>query len=181
MGHRASPANDTPVESMMHSCLQQPETPQFTPQTFRHVAGARRRAIEVARGIVRAEIPPALERPIRPWLDRHRLAVQHEMAATDPVLVGEWANVEDALPAHDLSADHPVERAAVDDLGSALGRHAGGVIALARARPPAGALARLELLLDPVLKIPNGVAADAKFDEVKHVATPAREASLHIF
>ena len=46
-------------------------------------------------------------------------------ATADAVLVAERPHVANALPAHDLAADHPIERAAVDEFGGAFRHHAG--------------------------------------------------------
>src|SRR5258707_10814063 len=86
------------------------------------------------------------------------------MAAADALLVDEWAHIEQPLPAHDLAADHPIERAAVAQLLGALGHHARPVHVLGR-EPALPAL--LEFLADPVLEIFDRIAADAKFDEMK--------------
>jgi len=160
--------------------LQQPQAPQLASQIFRHVAGTWCGAVEVTRGVARDEIAPPLERAVRPRLDRHGLAIKHDVAAADALFVDEWADVEDPLPAHDLSANHPIERAAVEDLGRALRRHAGGMVTLAPARAglPGGLAARLELFVDPVLKVADGIAADAKFDEMQHLATPGASRPL---
>ena len=46
------------------------------------------------------------------------------------VSVGEWADVKNALAAHDLAADHPIDRAAIDELLGALGIVAAIVLCL---------------------------------------------------
>src|SRR2546430_17275787 len=86
------------------------------------------------------------------------------MAAADALLVDEWAHIEQPLPAHDLAADHPIERAAVAQLLGALGHHARPVHVLGR-EPAFPAL--LEFLADPVLEVSDRIAADAKLDEMK--------------
>src|SRR5262245_22675063 len=86
------------------------------------------------------------------------------MAAADPFLVDERPHIDEPLPAHDLAADHPVERAAVAQLLGALGHHARPVHVLER-EPALPAL--LEVLADPVLEIFDGITADAKLDEMK--------------
>jgi hypothetical protein len=126
--------------------------------------GARRDTVEVARRVLGRKITPALERAPRARLDQHELRLQHEMAAADPLLIDERPHVADALAAHDLTADHPVERAPVAQLVGALGRHARPVHVLAR---KAASPARLELLADPVLEVLDGVATDAKLDEME--------------
>src|SRR5262249_15030178 len=87
-----------------------------------------------------------------------------QMAAADAFLVDEWPHVDEPLPAHDLAADHPVERAAVAQLVGALGHHACPVHVLGR-EPALPAL--LELLADPILEILDRVTADAELDEMK--------------
>jgi hypothetical protein len=86
------------------------------------------------------------------------------MATADSFLVHKWANIEDALATHDLTADHPIERAAVAQFVRALGHHARAVHVLAR---ESAFPALLKLLPDPVLEILDGVASDAKLDEMK--------------
>ena len=86
------------------------------------------------------------------------------MTAPHPLLIDERTHIEDPLAAHDLTPDHPVERAAPAQFARALGRHACPVHVLAREAPfPA----LFDLLADPLLKIMDGVAADAKFDQMK--------------
>src|SRR5262249_48363562 len=86
------------------------------------------------------------------------------MAAADPFLVDERPHIDEPLPAHDLAADHPVERAAIAQLVGALGHHARPVHVLER-EPALPAL--LELLADPILEFSDRVTADAKLDEMK--------------
>src|SRR5262245_66128559 len=143
---------------------QEAELAQLATQRLRHVLGTRRSAVEVARGVFDREIAPALERPIRPRLDQDELGLEHQMAAADAFLVDERPHVDEPLPAHDLAADHPVERAAVAQLVGALGHHARSVHVLGR-EPALPAL--LELLADPILEILDRVTADAQLDEMK--------------
>ena len=77
------------------------------------------------------------------------------------------AGCQDAFPAKNLAADDPKQRAAIDDLFRALRHHPGGVIALALARSQL--TFGFQLLRDPVLQILDGIAADAKLDQVQHV------------
>ena len=133
-------------------------------QGFRHVLAAGRGAGEVARTVLGLEIAPALERPPRPRLDQGELRLQHQVAATDSLLVDEGADIDEPLPAHDLTADHPIKRAAVEQLVGTLGNHARPVQVLAR---QAALLAVLEPRADPGLELPDGVTADAKLDEMK--------------
>src|SRR5262249_60644069 len=76
----------------------------------------------------------------------------------------ERPTIDEPVPAHDLAADHPVERAAVAQLVGALGHHARPVHVLGR-EPALPAL--LELLADPILEFSDRVTADAKLDEMK--------------
>src|ERR1700681_2850386 len=143
--------------------LQQAELSELAPQRLRHVLGARRGAVEIARNILGREIAPALERPPGPRLHQDKLRLQHEVAAADPVLVDKAAHVEEPLATHDRTPDHPVERAAVGELVGALGHHARPVQMLAR---EAALPAVLEPLADPALEILDRVTADAKLDEM---------------
>src|SRR5262245_26019525 len=86
------------------------------------------------------------------------------MATAHSLPVHEWTNVEDALAAHDLAADHPVEGASVAQLVRTFGHHARAVHVLAR---ESALSALLKLLPDPILEILDGVAADAKLDEMQ--------------
>src|SRR5262249_50249816 len=143
---------------------EQAEFSQLAPQRLRHALGAGGDTVEVARGVVARKIAPALERAPRARLDQHELRLQHEMAATHALLVDKRTHVANTLPAHDLTADHPKERAAVAQLVGALGHHARPVHVIAR---KAASLARPELLADPVLEVAHGVATDAKLDEMQ--------------
>src|ERR1019366_1052735 len=106
----------------------------------------------------------------RARLDQHQFAVEHHAAAADAVFVGERADVEDALAAADLAADHPKKRAAVGQLIGALGHHAGGVDVLEFLPAP---LLLFEFFFDPVFQVGDRVAADAQLDEMKrHCGIP---------
>src|SRR5258708_26115543 len=86
------------------------------------------------------------------------------MTAADPLLVDEGAHIADPLAAHDLTPDYPVERAAPAQFARALRHHACAVHVLARESPfPA----LPHLLTNPVFEVFDGVAADAKFDQMK--------------
>src|SRR5580700_523610 len=98
------------------------------------------------------------------WTAPTRVTSAQAHAAPDAVLVAKRPDGADALPAHDFSADYPIERAAVGELVGALGHHAGAVDVLGLF----AALALvLELLLDPVLEILDRVGADAQLDEIE--------------
>ncbi len=87
------------------------------------------------------------------------------------LLVAERPDREDALPAGDLAADHPIQRAAVDQLVRALRHHARAVDVLGLF---AALSFLLELLPDPVFEVANGIGADAELDEMKgHAGTLA--------
>src|SRR5262245_47085147 len=84
------------------------------------------------------------------------------MALANAALVDIGAHRDESLPAGYLAADHPVERAAVDQLVGALGDHAGTmqVLGLFTAGAPA-------LLADPVLQILDRVTTHAELDEMQ--------------
>ena len=70
----------------------------------------------------------------------------------------------------DLAADHPVDRAAVENLLGALGHHARGVDVLGLL--DAALLLLVQLRADPVLEVLDRVGADAELDEMKrHVSS----------
>ena len=125
--------------------------------------GSRRGPVEVARTILVAEIPPALKRPPGPGLDQNELRLKHQMAAADPAPIHERAYVDEPLPTHNLSADDPIERAAVAQLIGALWHHARAVHVLARQ----STLARSLRFSDPVLELLDRVTADTKLDEMQ--------------
>ena len=110
------------------------------------------------------KVAPALEGAVRPRLHQLHLAIEHDAAAPDAVLVPERLDAEDALPAQHLTLDHPEQGPAVDELVDALGHHAGAVETLALL---ARLLAFRTLLLDPVLQVLNGIAADGELDEIE--------------
>ena len=146
------------------SASQQTEFAQLTPQRLRHIFSPGRGAIEIARTILDLQIAPPLKRAARARLDQNRLRLEHQVAAPNPIPVRERAHIDDALPAHDLTADHPIKRSAVAQLGGAFGDHAGPVHVLAR---EAAFTALLELLLDPILEVADRITADTKLDEMK--------------
>src|SRR5262245_21286886 len=100
---------------------------QFAPHLFWHIARARGGAVEIARRVLACEIAPPLKGTVWPWFDRNNLGPQHEPAPPDPIPVDERADRKKVLATHNLTADHPVERAAGKQLIRALGHHAGGV------------------------------------------------------
>src|SRR5262245_63383183 len=85
--------------------LQQAQVGQLAPQYLRHFCRAGRGALEVARRIGHREVAPALEGAVRPRLDQHELAVEHEAAAPDAVAVDEGTHGQDLFQAHDGAAD----------------------------------------------------------------------------
>src|SRR5438067_2618024 len=149
---------------------QQSEIAELASQALRHPGGTGRRPVEVFRRALRLEIAPALKCPERPRLGEHQRRLEHQPAAADAVPVPERPQVEEPLTAQDLPADHPIERAAGDQLGGALGHHAGGMPMLERQLAP---FLLLQFLADPVAQIPDAVAADAKLDEMQGHARSA--------
>src|SRR5262249_16298952 len=115
-------------------------------------------------GVFGGQKGPPRNPPPRPRLDQDELGLEPQWAAADAFLVDEWPHIDEPLPAHDLAADHPVERAAVAQLVGALGHHARPVHVLER-EPALPAL--FELLADPILEFSDRVTADAKLDEMK--------------
>src|SRR5262245_5647672 len=81
---------------------QQPKLAQLAAQRLRHVPGARRGAVEIARSVLVREIAPALECSPRARLNQDDPRLQHQMAAPDPLLVDEGPHLDQALTAHDL-------------------------------------------------------------------------------
>src|ERR1700681_4047047 len=142
----------------------QAELAQLAAQLLRHRRRAGRRLVEVARGVLHVEVAPALKGTERARRHQHDFGIEHDAAASDAVLVAKRPDGTDALAAHDLAADHPIERAAVGELVGALGHHAGAMYVLGLFA--AFALV-LELLLDPVLEILDRVGADAELDEIE--------------
>ncbi len=82
------------------------------------------------------------------------------MAAADAFVIGEGPDFGDQLAALHVALDHPIERAAIGDLGAARRHHAGGVPVFGRL---AGAAALVETKGDPLFQILDAVAADAEF------------------
>src|SRR5207237_9067509 len=68
------------------------------------------------RRIGRRQIAPALERPPRAQNSRHQLMVDLDQAIGAAILIALAAKPGDALAHADLTADHPVDRAAGEHL-----------------------------------------------------------------
>src|SRR5580692_7623641 len=128
----------------------QAELAKLAAQFFRHRGRARRRFVEVARGVLHVEVAPALKGTERARRHQDDFGIEHDAAAADAVLIAKRPDGADALAAHDLAADHPIKRAAVGQFVGALGHHAGAMDMLGLFT--AFTLV-LELLLDPVLEI----------------------------
>src|SRR5271166_6274909 len=107
--------------------LEEPEPGEFAPQRLGHIREAGLGLIDVGRSRLCLVIAPALERPHRPRRDRDNMPVEPEPAAADPVRVHERLDGDDRLSGGYLALDHPVERAAIDNVGGALWRHSGHV------------------------------------------------------
>src|SRR5580704_2569059 len=147
----------------------QAEFAQLAAQLLGHRRCARCRLVKVARGVLHVEVAPALEGAERARRHQHDFGIEHDTAAPDAVLVAKRPDGADALAAHDLAADHPIERAAVGELVGALGHHAGAMDML---RLFAAFALVLELLLDPVLEIANRIGANAELDKIEsHCST----------
>src|SRR6185437_3921338 len=80
------------------------------------------------------------------------------------LLVDERPHIDDAFAASDLALDDPIERTAVGEFLGTLGDHACRVDMLGLL---AAALFVLKPLLDPALEVFDGIATDAKFDQIE--------------
>ena len=80
------------------------------------------------------------------------------------VLIAERANTEKPLPRLHVAADHPVERAAVEQLLRPLRNHPRRMAVLGLS---AGAFKLPDPLANPVVEILDRIAADAEFYEVE--------------
>ena len=82
------------------------------------------------------------------------------MATADALVVGERADFKQPLSALNIALDHPIERAAVDQLFAARRHHARGVEMFLRL---ASAATFLKAEGDPLFEVFDAVAADAEF------------------
>src|ERR1043165_1589633 len=130
---------------------------------------AGRGAVEIRRGLVGDQVAPPLEGPVRARLNQLDLAVEHDAAAADAILVPEWLDAQNALAAKHLAADHPKERAAVEQLIHPFRDHTGAMKAFPRL---AGFLFLRVLFFDPVLQVLDGIATDAQLDEMQGHYSP---------
>src|SRR5690606_35784369 len=95
---------------------------------------------------------------------RYQLRIETQLAFRLAVLHEAGIDGDDALAHADHALDHPVERAAVEHLVGAPGRHLGDV---AGDRLLAGLALLGTTLLLPVGEFLDGFDADAKFDDVE--------------
>src|SRR6516164_11184827 len=100
---------------------------------------------------------------MRPRLDQNHFGIEDDAATPDAKLIDEGTDRAHPLATHDFAANDPVQRAAIDQLRRALGHHAGAMNVLGLLTVLA---LGLELFLDPALKLANGIAADAKLDQI---------------
>src|SRR5260370_3815641 len=156
-------AGRSPSQAMPHIRSQQAEPPQFPTQCLRHVLGSGGHPVEITRATFGCKISPALKRPPGPGLDDKELLLEHQMAAADTSLVHERARIDEPLPAQDLAADHPIERAAVTELICALGHHARAVHVLAR---QSAFRALLKPLANPMLQSLDRLAPTANLNKI---------------
>jgi len=119
---------------------------------------------EIRRNVVVGEIAPALERPHRPLHHRDHLGLHHQPAASDAVLVAERLDRDELFARRDFTADHPIQRAAVEHLVDALRRHAGDMNVMRR---QALLLGGSDALRDPALQLLDGLTTDGKLDDMK--------------
>src|SRR6056297_1465129 len=110
---------------------------------------------QVARGIGRRKVAPALERSLARGGGADDLGPEHDGAAADAVAARHLVEPQDALSALHQPLDDPVDGAAVEQLVRAAGPHAGNV-----ARQAVGPLGTRRCL--PGRQILDGIAADAQ-------------------
>src|SRR5665213_822616 len=150
---------------------EQSQLAQFAPHLFRHLGSAGGRARQIARRLFVYEIAPALKGRARARLDQNALAIEHDLTAPDTVFACGGSDIENTFAAGYLAADHPEQRAAIDQLLGALGQHARGVDVFGLLT---AFLFLFELERNPFLEIGDRVTADAKLDKMKgHYSFPA--------
>ena len=92
----------------------------LSPHRWRH-RSVNRTQIPALRGILSAQIAPALKRAFEGGLYPNQFSVRDNRAASDPVLTDVLIKPQDALAAGQHAFDHPEDRAAIEDFGLALG------------------------------------------------------------
>ena len=110
---------------------------QILAHRARHLLGPVVETLGVRRRVGRFEIAPALEGAARMRPRGDKLGVKHDAATARAVVLHIGPEIEHALPHQHEALDHPIERAAVEQLG-APPRRLQGAMADARASfPPA--------------------------------------------
>src|SRR5699024_9871761 len=115
------------------------------------------------------EVAPALERRARAGRDGHQLGRKHDAAAADAVLAAHLVEALDALAHGDPALDHPVERAALQNLRRPARPHARD---MARARVEPGGAALLDPAGLPCGQIVDRDRADAELEQMQHHPGP---------
>ncbi len=137
--------------------LQQPELRQFPPHLLREALD-RRTLWQIGRRVGGFEIAPSLEGPPRCGPHRNDLRLEIDTTAGNAVLALDRHEIGDRLAAQDHSSDHPVERASVQYLVPALGKHPRCVVETVT---PGLAIA------NPLFEFLDFGDADAEFDEIE--------------
>ena len=119
---------------------------------------------QVARRVLRPQVAPALEGAARLRQRAHQPRVEPDRAAGDAVGAEARLEAEQPLAGEHAAADHPVERAAVDELGLALRPHPGDVEGEGRR---AGGARLGEARGLPLGEVLDRVAADAELEKVQ--------------
>src|SRR5579875_2656249 len=160
------------------SILKQAELAQLGGELGRQLVIPRRQGRSVRGRFGGIEIAPALKGPPghEPGLDQ--LAVELDRASRLALAVGDRLEADDALAHPHIALDHPVERAAVEDVLDPLRHHAGDV---PQPRRPARLAQGGEALLLPFRELLDSVDADAELDDVNsHCfrSAPARSKAI---
>src|SRR5688572_16899306 len=144
---------------------EQAELGELLPELGWHRHDAGGAALQVPGRLVGVEIAPALEGAPRGGSDRHQLILEDQQAAGGAVVLGALGDIGERLAHLDEALDHPVERAAIEQLVAALGCLEGAMkeawLLLAGLAP------RLEALGLPAREVLDGIAPHAKLDQMQ--------------
>ena len=103
-------------------------------------------------------------RPHRTWRHRNHLRLHHQAAPPDAVPVAKRFDCDQLFARSDFATDDPIERAAGEHLLDALGRHPGDMDMMGRLALLFGSLHPFG---NPLLQVLDGIATDAKLDQMK--------------
>src|SRR3990170_6607079 len=118
---------------------------------------------EVGRRVLWRQIAPALERAARDRAHGNKLRLEQHAAAWRPIVLGAVIEADEALAHLDSALDHPIERAAVEQLRLPPRRLKRRV---EDARLAGGLVLRAAMSLLPGREILDRDRTDAKFDQV---------------